>query len=221
MFAAANGVGAGMFSFSSEGACPACGGKGEIKTEMAFLDPVTRPCEACGGSRYSKEALSYTLKGKNILQVLEMTIQEAYEFFEEPAIRRKLATLIKVGMGYMTLGQPTTTLSGGECQRIKLASHLNGKNGVYILDEPTTGLHGEDVTLLLELLNDMVDAGNTVIVIEHNLDVIRQADWVIDMGPEGGKCGGQVLYEGIPSGLLQCEVSQTGSCLRREAGEPA
>ena len=217
MFAAANGVGAGMFSFSSEGACPVCGGKGEIKTEMAFLDPVTRPCEACGGSRYSQEALSYTLKGKNILQVLEMTIQEAYEFFEEPAIRRKLATLIKVGMGYMTLGQPTTTLSGGECQRIKLASHLNGKNGVYILDEPTTGLHGEDVTLLLGLLNDMVDAGNTVIVIEHNLDVIRQADWVIDMGPEGGKCGGQVLYEGVPSGLLQCEASQTGRCLRAEA----
>lgn len=214
-FASENGVGAGMFSYNSEGACPACGGKGEIKTEMAFLDPVTRPCETCGGSRYSREALSYTYKGKNILQVLEMTVQEAHDFFEEPQIKRKLATLIQVGMGYMTLGQPTTTLSGGECQRIKLASHLSGKNGIYILDEPTTGLHGEDVALLLQLLEGMVDRGNTVIVIEHNLDVIRSADWVIDMGPAGGKGGGQVLYEGLPAGLPHCEASQTGRCLRK------
>ncbi|MDY3619060.1 excinuclease ABC subunit UvrA [Agathobaculum sp.] len=216
VFARENGVDAALFSFNSKGACPVCKGKGEIRTEMAFMDPVTVPCEVCHGTRYSEEALAYRYRGKNILEVLDLTIDEAVSFFDQPKIRSKLRTLCHVGMGYMTLGQPTTTLSGGECQRIKLASRLRDKNGVYVMDEPTTGLHGADVDLLMKLLRQLVDGGNTVVVVEHDLDVIRQADWVIDLGPGGGKHGGQVLFEGTPEKLLTCPDSITAQYLRRD-----
>ncbi|MBR5470929.1 MAG: excinuclease ABC subunit UvrA [Oscillibacter sp.] len=213
LFAKENGVDAALFSSNSKGACPVCGGKGEIRTEMAFMDPVTVPCESCGGTRYSNEALQYRLQGKNILEVLQMTVDEALEFFPQPKIRSKLQTLQEVGMGYMSLGQPTSTLSGGECQRIKLASCLHDRSGLYVLDEPTTGLHGTDVDRLMTLLQGLVDRGNTVIVVEHDMDVIAQADWVVDLGPEGGKNGGQVLFEGPPTGLLHCAESATAHYL--------
>ncbi|MGN0994545.1 MAG: ATP-binding cassette domain-containing protein, partial [Butyricicoccus sp.] len=214
LFAKENGVDAACFSYNSKGACPVCGGKGEIKTEMAFMDPVTVPCEACRGTRYSSDALAYRYHGKNILEVLDMTVEEAMQFFGQTKIQNKLRVLCEVGMEYMTLGQPTTTLSGGECQRVKLASYLGEKNGVYILDEPTAGLHSKDVGRLLGLLDRMVERGNTVIVIEHNLEVIRHADWVIDMGPGGGRNGGSVLFEGTPAALLECPRSATAEYLR-------
>lgn len=216
LFAEENKVDAAWFSYNSKGACPVCGGRGEIKTEMAFMDPVTIPCEACHGGRYRPETLQYQLKGKNILDVLSMTIEEAVSFFELPKIRRKLQVLCDVGMGYMTLGQPTSTLSGGECQRVKLASHLKDKNGIYILDEPTTGLHGDDVAHLIKLLNRLVHNGNTVVVIEHDLDVIRQADWNIDLGPGGGKLGGHLVFEGTTDQLVHCMHSPTAEYLRKE-----
>lgn len=216
LFARENGVEAAYFSSNSKGACPACAGKGVITTEMAFMDPVTIPCEACGGTRFNAQALSYRYRGKNILEVLDMTMDEAAGFFEQPKIRRKIQLLRDTGMGYMTLGQPTSTLSGGECQRIKLASRQKDKGGLYILDEPTTGLHSADVRLLLRLIQDLVRQGNTVVVIEHDLDVIRQADWVIDLGPGGGKEGGRVLFAGPPEGLLACPDSATAAYLRRE-----
>lgn len=214
LFARANGVEAARFSYNSKGACPACEGRGVIKTEMAFMDPVTIPCEACQGSRYSASTLRYLYQGKNILEVLSMTVDEAMEFFDTPKVWEKLRVLRAVGMGYLTLGQPTSTLSGGECQRMKLASHLNGQNGLYILDEPAVGLHGQDVARLLEVLDDLTRRSNTIVVIEHHLDVIAHADWVIDMGPEGGKRGGQVLFSGTPEQLLSVEHSATAEYLR-------
>jgi len=216
LFAKANGVDASLFSSNSKGACPVCGGKGVIITDMAFMDPVTIPCEACHGTQYNSEVLQYQLKGFNILDVLNMTVDEAAEFFTENKIRNKLKALQHVGMGYITLGQPINTLSGGECQRIKLASHLKSHKCIYAMDEPTTGLHGADIDLLMKLLNHLVDNGNTVIIVEHNLDVIKQSDWVIDMGPEGGKNGGKVIFEGTPEELLQCKTSFTAEYLRRD-----
>jgi len=218
LFAAENGVDASLFSYNAKGACPVCGGRGEIRTEMAFLDPVVMPCEACRGSRYSDEALSYRFRGKNILEVLDMTVEEALAFFGEPRIRQKLQALADVGMGYVTLGQPPGTLSGGESQRLKLASRLKMKHAVYVMDEPSTGLHPQDVALLTKLLNRLVDEGNTVIAVEHDLDLIRSADWVVDMGPEGGKNGGRVLFEGTPAALLACRASATAEYLRRDLG---
>jgi len=220
LFARENRVSAALFSYNSKGGCPVCRGRGEIKTEMAFLDPVTMPCEACHGSRYSDEALSYRYKGRNILEVLDLTVAEALEVFDEPAIRQKLRPLADVGMGYVTLGQPTSTLSGGECQRIKLASRLRSKSSVYVMDEPSSGLHPRDIGLLMGLLNRLVDAGNTIIVVEHDLDVIRRADWVIDLGPGGGRNGGRVLFEGTPRALLSCRGSATAEFLRRDLGLP-
>lgn len=217
LFAKENGVAASLFSYNSKGACPVCEGKGEIKTEMAFMDPVTVCCEACGGARYSNEALAHRLRGASILEVLEMTVDEAAGFFAQaPKIHHKLKTLQEVGMGYITLGQPTTILSGGECQRIKLASHLRAKDSVYVMDEPTSGLHGADVELLLGLLEALVDGGNTVVVVEHNLEVVKRADHVIDLGPGGGKSGGRILFEGSPAGLLECGASATAEYLRQE-----
>ena len=216
LFARENGVDAALFSYSSKGACPVCKGKGFVTTEMAFMDPVTQPCEACRGTRFSEEALSHRFGGKTILEVLELTVDEAMEFFISPKIRAKLRVLASVGLGYLTLGQPTGTLSGGECQRVKLASHLGGKGGVLLLDEPATGLHGADVEQLMQLLARLIEEGASAIVVEHDLDVIRRADWVIDMGPEGGKNGGQVLYEGPPEGLVHCPHSATARALRRE-----
>jgi len=213
------------FSFNVRGGrCEACAGDGQIKIEMHFLPDIYVPCEVCKGKRYNRETLDVTFKGKNISQVLEMSVEEACGFFEAlPVIRRHLKTLNDVGLGYIKLGQPAPTLSGGEAQRVKLASELSkratGKT-VYILDEPTTGLHFEDISKLLGVLQRLVDAGNTVIVIEHNLDVVKQADWVIDLGPEGGNLGGEIVAEGTPEDVAKEPRSYTGRFLRQVLGIP-
>lgn len=222
----ARGYKSGRFSFNTKGGrCEACKGDGIKKIEMHFLPDVYVPCEVCKGKRYNRETLEIRYKGKNISEVLDMTIDEASEFFSEmPSIKRKIDTLVDVGLGYMKLGQPSTTLSGGEAQRVKLAEELSrvgtGKT-LYILDEPTTGLHTHDVGKLIEILNRLVDAGNTVVVIEHNLDVIKCADHIIDLGPEGGDRGGTVVVTGTPEQVARCEASYTGQFLKRllEIGE--
>ena len=213
-FAAANKVEAGLFSFNSKGACENCQGLGVTYLDLAFLEGVAVPCEVCQGRRFKDEVLAYRLHGKSIADVLDMTIRQALEFFKLPGLSAKLQALSDVGLDYLTLGQPLSTLSGGECQRIKLASELHQAGSVYVLDEPTTGLHMSDIARLLEILNRLVDAGNTVIVIEHNHDVICSADWIIDLGPEGGNKGGQVVFEGTPQQLLRAKNSLTGKYLR-------
>ncbi len=210
----------GRFSFNVKGGrCEACRGDGIIKIEMHFLPDVYVPCEVCHGKRYNSETLEVHYKGKNIADILEMTVEDAVEFFKHiPKIHRKLQTIVDVGLGYVTMGQPATTLSGGEAQRMKLASELhknsNGKN-FYILDEPTTGLHTDDIARLLKVLERFVDAGNTVLVIEHNLDVIKSADYVIDLGPEGGDGGGTVLATGTPEEIAEVPESYTGHSIKR------
>ncbi|GAA0405019.1 thiamine ABC transporter permease [Acrocarpospora corrugata] len=215
LFAKANGVAPGLFSFNSTGACEECQGRGAIITELAYMDPVTTHCETCDGRRFKESVLAHTLRGKSIADILEMSAEDAVGFFTERALNTKLRTLIDVGLDYLSLGQPLSTLSGGERQRIKLATQLHRTGSVYILDEPTTGLHMSDVDTLVALMNRMVDRGNTVIVIEHNLDVIRQADWIVDLGPDGGKNGGEVIFTGTPQALLSAEGSLTGEHLRR------
>ena len=218
--AKARGYSPGRFSFNvSGGRCEACKGDGQIKIEMHFLPDVYVPCEVCGGHRYNRETLQVTYRGKNIAQVLDMTVEEALAFFENiPGIKRKLQTLHDVGLGYIRLGQPATTLSGGEAQRVKLASELQkrqtGKT-FYILDEPTTGLHFEDVRQLLIVLQRLVDAGNTVLVIEHNLDVVKCADHIVDLGPDGGERGGTIVAQGTPEEVAQVPDSHTGAFLNR------
>ncbi len=212
-FAAANNVNAAFFSFNSKGACENCQGTGYIATEMDFLDDAKVMCEVCEGTRYKEEVLDYRLNGKNIIEVLQMTIADALVFFDHKDMVKKLQALSDVGLNYLTLGQPLSTLSGGECQRIKLASELHKQGSIYVMDEPTTGLHTSDIQHLLEIMNLLVDAGNTVVVIEHNLDVIRQADWIIDIGPESGKRGGKVLFEGVPADLGKCQESLTAKYL--------
>jgi excinuclease UvrABC ATPase subunit len=214
-FATANKVNPGLFSFNSKGACENCQGLGVIYTDVAFLDEVKTPCEVCGGKRFKDEVLGYLLSGKSISDVLAMPVREALEYFKVKEVVRKLQALRDVGLEYLTLGQPLSTLSGGECQRIKLASELHKDGSVYVLDEPTTGLHMSDIAHLLTIMNRLVDAGNTVIVIEHNLDVIRNADWIIDMGPEGGTKGGRVMFEGTPRALLDAKDSLTSKYLRQ------
>jgi excinuclease ABC subunit A len=209
----------GRFSFNVKGGrCENCAGDGTIKIEMNFLPDVYVPCEVCHGARYNRETLEVHFKGKTIADVLDMPIEEAADFFEAvPAISRHLKTLNDVGLGYVRLGQPAPTLSGGEAQRVKLASELQKRSSgrtVYVLDEPTTGLHFEDIRKLLDVLQGLVDKGNTVIVIEHNLDVIKNADWLIDLGPEGGSGGGEVIAEGTPEDVAQVETSHTGRFLR-------
>ena len=185
---------------------------------MHFLPDVYVPCEVCKGKRYNRETLEVKYKGKNIADVLDMTVEEALLFFDNlPKIREKLQTLYEVGLGYIRLGQPSTTLSGGEAQRVKLATELSKRSTgktIYVLDEPTTGLHVADVHKLVEVLNQLTDAGNTVIVIEHNLDVIKVADWLIDLGPEGGDGGGEIVFEGTPEDCVKCERSYTGKFLK-------
>ena len=176
---------------------------------------MTVTCEACGGKRYNHEALSCLWKGKTIAEVLDLTVTEALQFFTGTKILEKLKQLQDTGIDYLTLGQPTSTLSGGECQRLKLAAHLNRRMDLLVMDEPSTGLHGEDIDRLTALLKRLVSSGSTVIVVEHRPDIIAQADWVIDMGPEGGKNGGHVLFEGTPGDLIRCEKSYTGAYLKR------
>lgn len=212
-FASASKVSPGLFSFNSKGACENCQGLGVVYTDLAFLDSVKLPCEVCGGRRFKEEVLAYKLNGKSIAEVLEMTVEQALDFFQLKEVVRKLQAMSDVGLNYITLGQPLSTLSGGECQRIKLASELHKKGSIYVMDEPTTGLHMSDIGHLLEIMNRLVDAGNTVIVIEHNLDVISQADWIIDMGPDGGSKGGHVVYEGTPAQIIHAEQSITGRYL--------
>ncbi|MBQ3215165.1 MAG: excinuclease ABC subunit UvrA, partial [Oscillospiraceae bacterium] len=214
------GYGPGRFSFNVKGGrCEACSGDGLVKIEMHFLADVYVPCEVCRGARYNRETLEVQYKGKNISQVLDMTAEEALEFFENlPKIRRKVQTLVEVGLGYVKLGQSSTTLSGGEAQRVKLATELartsTGRT-IYVLDEPTTGLHAADVHKLIEVLQQLVDGGNTVLVIEHNLDVIKTADYIIDLGPEGGNAGGHVVACGTPEQVAATEGSYTGAYLKR------
>ncbi|MGW0181814.1 ATP-binding cassette domain-containing protein, partial [Nocardia sp. NPDC003345] len=216
----------GRFSFNVKGGrCEACSGDGTLKIEMNFLPDVYVPCEVCHGARYNRETLEVHYKGKTIAEVLDMPIEEAAEFFEPvTSIHRYLSTLVDVGLGYVRLGQSATTLSGGEAQRVKLAAELqkrsNGRT-VYILDEPTTGLHFEDIRKLLAVINGLVDKGNSVIVIEHNLDVIKTADWIVDMGPEGGSGGGTVVGEGTPEDIAENTDSYTGQFLKEVLAQPA
>ncbi|MCD6031613.1 MAG: excinuclease subunit, partial [Thermomicrobiales bacterium] len=224
--AKARGYMPGRFSFNVKGGrCEACKGEGIIQIEMNFLPDVFVPCEVCQGKRYNREALEITYKGKSIADVLDMTVAEALDFFQNvPAIKNKLQTLNDVGLSYIKLGQPATQLSGGEAQRVKLSSELSRRatgRTLYILDEPTTGLHFADIEKLLGILQRLVDGGNTVIVIEHNLDVIKSADWVIDMGPEGGSGGGMVIAEGTPEAIASTPGSFTGDFLRPVLGLPA
>jgi excinuclease ABC subunit A len=214
---------AGRFSFNVKGGrCEACQGDGIIRIEMQFLPDVYVPCEVCHGNRYNREALEIKYKGKSIADVLNMTVSEAREFFHNiPGIRNKLVTLDEVGLGYIRLGQSATTLSGGEAQRVKLSKELSRRatgRTFYILDEPTTGLHFEDVKKLLDVLFRLADQGNTVVVIEHNLDVIKCADWIIDLGPEGGEAGGYILAEGTPEQVVRVQSSSTGQFLRHVLG---
>ena len=218
--AKARGYQKGRFSFNVKGGrCEACRGDGIIKIEMHFLPDVYVPCEVCKGQRYNRETLEVRYKGKNIFEVLDMTVEEAYKFFENiPRIASKLKVLMDVGLSYIRLGQPSTTLSGGEAQRVKLATHLSKKqtgNTLFILDEPTTGLHMDDVKKLVKVLNRLADKGNTVVVIEHNLDVIKSADYIIDMGPDGGDKGGMVIAKGTPKEVAANKKSYTGQYLKR------
>lgn len=212
-FATANKVSASLFSFNSAGACEKCQGAGVMYTDLAFLDGIKMPCDVCEGKRFKEEVLAYTLDGKNIAEVLNLTVHEALDFLRQKEIQKKLHAMRDVGIDYLTLGQPLSTLSGGECQRIKLASELYKKGSVYVLDEPTTGLHMSDIGHLLSIIDRLVDAGNTVITIEHNVRVIKNADWIIDMGPEGGHKGGRVIFEGTPKDLLGAKQSITSAYL--------
>jgi excinuclease UvrABC ATPase subunit len=214
LYAKENNVSAAWFSYNSKGGCPICKGTGLITYDMAFAEPVSVPCEECGGHRYNTTALSYRYKGLNIEEVMNLTIGQAIDFFESAKIRKLLQSMIDVGLDYLTLGQPTSTLSGGEVQRVKLASELHKEGQVYVLDEPSTGLHANDIEKLLALLRKLVAKNNTVIMVEHRLELISRSDWIIDMGPEGGTDGGEIVFAGTPKNLLLCNESKTGKYLR-------
>ncbi|MEU6393555.1 excinuclease ABC subunit UvrA [Streptomyces sp. NPDC046939] len=220
IFARETGAEPGLFSFNSAGACATCQGRGVVYSDLAFMDPVTTRCDSCDGRRFGEEVLRLTVRGRSVADVLDMTAAEALDHFGgadpgEEALRRRLRALRDVGLTYLTLGRSLSTLSGGERQRIKLATHLHRTAATYVLDEPTTGLHMADVDGLVALLDQLVDAGNTVVVVEHNLDVIRRADWIIDLGPEGGRHGGRVVFEGTPAELLHADGSFTAEHVRR------
>jgi len=214
ILATENNVSKALFSSNSKGACPDCEGLGYHKVDMHFMADVKTICETCEGKKYTAETLKYKYKGKNIFDILEMTVEEAVSFFEQEELNRRLKLLLDVGLGYLNLGQTLDTLSGGESQRLRLASKLHKKGEFYVLDEPTSGLHFSDIEKLLSLLHNLVDNGNSVLVIEHNLDVIRSADWVIDLGPEGGDKGGEVIAEGTPEQIMEVEKSYTGQYLK-------
>lgn len=208
-FAKANNASPSLFSFNSEGSCPNCNGLGVVYTDLAFMAGMTSTCEICEGKRFKPEVLEYHLRGKTISDVLDMTAEEALDFFTEKKIKPVVQAMNEVGLSYLKLGQPLSTLSGGEGQRLKLATELHKQGSVYVMDEPTTGLHLSDIGMLMNIIDRLVDAGNSVILIEHHLDVIRQADWIIDLGPEGGSAGGEVLFEGPPVELKNCARSIT------------
>ncbi|MEV8373253.1 excinuclease ABC subunit UvrA [Kribbella sp. NPDC056861] len=218
LFARANDVSPALFSSNSEGACPNCKGLGFVYTELAFMDDLKSLCEVCDGRRYTAEVLGYELDGRSIADVLELTVSEAAGVFDSSSVEATISSLNDVGLGYLKLGQPLTTLSGGECQRVKLATELQTPAKVYVMDEPTTGLHMADVDQLLGIVHRLVDAGSTVIAIEHNLDVIAAADWLIDLGPGAGHEGGRILFEGTPAELLKDRKSLTAEHLRRAVG---
>lgn len=214
-FAAATNSDASLFSFNSKGACPKCNGQGVLTFELHFLDSVKTICDECEGKRYHAEVLELKYGGKNIAEVLDMTVNQAYEHFTAPKIRKHLKLLQQVGLGYLNLGQSLSSLSGGESQRLKIATELQKDGNIYIMDEPTTGLHMSDIENFYNIVASLVANNNTVVIIEHNLDIIRHADWIIDMGPEGGKKGGELLFQGTPEDLVQCERSVTGRYLKR------
>ncbi|HTJ75501.1 MAG TPA: ATP-binding cassette domain-containing protein, partial [Acidimicrobiales bacterium] len=225
-FAKANGVKPALFSANSEGACPTCNGAGVIYTDLAMMAGVSTTCEDCGGKRFDASVLEYHLGGRDISEVLAMSVTEAREFFgpdpseaHTPAARAVLDRLADVGLGYLTIGQPLTTLSGGERQRLKLATHMGEKGGIYVLDEPTTGLHLADVEQLLGMLDRLVDSGKSVIVIEHHQAVMAHADWIIDLGPGAGHDGGRIVFEGTPADLVAARSSLTGEHLAAYVGE--
>ncbi|GED93533.1 daunorubicin resistance protein DrrC [Lentilactobacillus buchneri subsp. silagei] len=216
IFAKVSGASTSLFSYNGKGACPRCKGKGVTITNMAFMDPVVQKCEMCDGKRYNNEALSYLYQGKNISEVLNMPIESAIDFFKDTTkIYDKLINMQKVGLDYLTLGQPLTTLSGGELQRLKLAVQLNQTGTIYLLDEPTAGLHMKDVAKLIKLFDELVAAGNTLIIVEHNLEVISKADWLIDVGPDAGIYGGRILFSGLPKDSQQESQSRTGQALKQ------
>jgi len=222
-FAKANGVKPGLFSANSDGACPACNGAGVIYTDLAMMAGVATTCEECEGRRFQADVLEYEFGGKNISEVLAMPVIEAAEFFGEgdastPAAQKKIDALAQVGLGYLSLGQPLTTLSGGERQRLKLATHMTEKSGLYVLDEPTTGLHLADVEQLLGLLDRLVDSGKSVVVIEHHQAVMAHADWIIDLGPGAGQDGGRIVFEGTPADLVSDRSTLTGEHLAGYVG---
>ncbi|MGV9312310.1 ATP-binding cassette domain-containing protein [Streptomyces sp. NPDC003691] len=219
VFARENGVDPGLFSFNSAGACGECSGRGAIHTDLAFMDPVTTVCPVCEGRRFQDHVLAHRVRGRSVVDVLAMTAAEAAALFgDEQQMVRRLAVLDEVGLGYLSLGQPLSTLSGGERQRLKLATRLHRTGSVYVLDEPTTGLHTADVGTLTGLLDRLVDAGNSVICVEHNMEVVKRADWVLDLGPDGGKNGGELVFEGTPAQLLEHPKSFTAEYLRRDLG---
>ncbi|WP_346928926.1 excinuclease ABC subunit UvrA, partial [Clostridium sp.] len=212
-FAKENNVNVSLFSANSEGACENCKGSGVIETNLAFMENFKSICDVCDGKKFKKEVLEYKFQGKNIIEVLEMTVTEAIDFFKLKAIKTKLQSIEDMGIGYVTLGQTLDTLSGGECQRLKLASELHKESSVYIMDEPTTGLHMADIEKFINIVENIVDNGNTVIIIEHNIDVIKRADWIIDLGPDGGTKGGEIIFEGTPLELKECKESLTAKYL--------
>ena len=219
LFAAANKVSRALFSFNSKGACPACGGSGVIVSGMAFMDAIETVCDVCHGKRFSKEVLAYEYKGKNIADVMDMTVDEAAEFFAGEPFVEKLVSLQRVGLGYLHLNQSMTTLSGGELQRVKLASNLNRKGTIFVLDEPTDGLHLDDIRTLMKLWQQMTDAGNSLFLVEHSVDVMKEADWLVELGPGGGMSGGEILYTGTPKEILNCERSVTRPYLQASLPE--
>ena len=220
LFAKQNKVSLNLFTFNGKGGCPVCGGKGVIVSDMAFMDAIETVCEACGGLRYSPEALQYTVEGLNIAEVMDLTVRKASLRFAGTVIEEKLRPLMLVGLGYLHLNQALSTLSGGELQRVKLASYLNNKGSLFILDEPTDGLHVKDIRHIINLFDSMVEQGNTIFLIEHNLDVLKAADYVIELGPGGGERGGQLLFAGTPSDMLDCKKSVTASYLKQELPPP-
>ena len=205
-----------MFSFNSSGACPVCKGKGVIVTELVFMDPVTTVCEACEGKRYNEEALSVSWQGKNIMEILDMSVDEALDFFgQHKKIQKQLRAMADVGLGYLSLGQPASTLSGGERQRLKLAKYMDASGSIFVLDEPTTGLHASDIRSIMQLFERFVERGNTVLIIEHNQDVMKSADYIIDIGPDGGSSGGEVVFQGTVQDMVEHSDTITARYIRK------